>query len=150
MKNSVYYDGTFRAYIDIHDLVNRRAVKSSKDWENGLVATILVAGVEVKVGQSVLIDDLYKVWKVVEVVPPPPYNQSHPLLNPESKHYAMIGEVEAIELMEAMFTVEELKAWAKLTAIKYRLRIGGKDDPEKEIAKIKTFEAYWRYLNADK
>lgn len=74
----------------------------------------------------------------------------HPLLNPESKHYEMIGGVQAIELMEAMFTVDELKAWAKLTAMKYRLRIGDKDAPEKEIAKIKTFEAYWRYLDARK
>ncbi len=72
--------------------------------------------------------------------------QRHPLLNPDSNHYEMIGGVQAINLMEAMFTVEELMAWAKLTAMKYRLRIGDKDTPEKEIAKIKTFEAYYKYL----
>lgn len=70
----------------------------------------------------------------------------HPLLNPNSPHYTMIGGVEAIELMEAMFTVEELMAWAKLTAMKYRLRIGAKDLPDEEIAKIKTYEAYYRHL----
>ena len=74
----------------------------------------------------------------------------HPLLNPDSKHYEMIGGVQAIELLEAMYTVDELMAWAKLNAMKYRLRIGDKDDPEKEIAKIKTYEAYWRYLDANK
>lgn len=71
---------------------------------------------------------------------------AHPLLNPESTHYKMLGGVEAIEHMEAVYTTEELMAWAKLTAMKYRLRIGDKDSPEKEIKKIKTFEAYYRYL----
>jgi len=70
----------------------------------------------------------------------------HPLLNPNSPHYKMIGGREAIEYMEEMFTRAELMAWAKLTAMKYRLRIGKKDDPSKEIAKIKTFEAYYEYL----
>lgn len=72
----------------------------------------------------------------------------HPLLNDESKHYEMIGGVEAIEEMEKMFTREELMAWAKLTAMKYRLRIGKKDAPEKEIKKIKTYEAYYKYLES--
>jgi hypothetical protein len=39
-----------------------------------------------------------------------------------------------------------LIAWAKITAMKYRLRVGKKDDPIKEIEKIKTFEAYYEYL----
>lgn len=72
---------------------------------------------------------------------------SHPLLNADSKHYEMVGGMEAIEIMESIFTVEELKAWAKLTAMKYRLRIGKKDDPTKEIKKIKTFEDYYQYLD---
>lgn len=71
----------------------------------------------------------------------------HPLLNADSKHYEMVGGMEAIEIMESIFTVEELKAWAKLTAMKYRLRIGKKDDPTKEIKKIKTFEDYYEYLD---
>lgn len=70
----------------------------------------------------------------------------HPLLNEDSSHYTMIGGVEAIELMEKMFTREELMAWAKLTAMKYRLRIGDKDAPDKEVKKIKTYEAYYKYL----
>ena len=71
---------------------------------------------------------------------------THPLLNEDSKHYEMIGGVQAIEYLESMFTKEELKAWAKVTAMKYRLRIGKKDDPSKEIKKIKTFEEYYLYL----
>jgi hypothetical protein len=87
---------------------------------------------------------------MTQIDPVPSIADFHPLLNPESKHYAMVGGVEAIELMEKMFTRNELMAWAKLTAMKYRLRIGGKDAPEKEITKIKTFENYYRYLETQK
>ena len=51
----------------------------------------------------------------------------HPLLNPESKHYSMVDGVEAIIRMEEMFTTDELMSWAKISAMKYRLRIGAKD-----------------------
>lgn len=70
----------------------------------------------------------------------------HPLLNPDSQHYAMADGVEAITRMEMMFSIDELMAWAKISAMKYRLRIGAKDDPLKEVKKIKTFEAYYVYL----
>lgn len=71
----------------------------------------------------------------------------HPLLNPDSKHYSMVDDVEAIERMEQMYTTEELMQWAKITAMKYRLRIGNKDDVLKEAKKIETYEAYYRYLH---
>ena len=69
----------------------------------------------------------------------------HPLLNPESTHYSITGN-EAIELMESMYSIEELMSWAKITAMKYRLRIGKKDDPSKELIKIKGYEDYYDYL----
>ena len=72
--------------------------------------------------------------------------QVHPLLNPESRHYSMVDGVEAISRMEDMYTREELMAWAKITAMKYRLRIGNKDGGSKEVKKIQTFEAYYTYL----
>ena len=74
----------------------------------------------------------------------------HPLLNPESSHYAMVDGREAVTLLESMFTVEELKSWSKITSMKYRLRVGKKDDPAKELLKIKTFEDYYKYLEGDK
>ena len=90
------------------------------------------------------------IWEIIEDT----YSTNkHPFLNPDNQHYAMIGGVEAIEEMEKMFTREELMAWAKLTAMKYRLRIGNKDEPEKEVKKIKEYEAYYKYLetkSADK
>jgi hypothetical protein len=70
----------------------------------------------------------------------------HPLLNPDSSHYSMVDGVEAIERMEGMYTQEEMKIWAKITAMKYRLRIGNKDDAVKEVKKIQTYEAYYAYL----
>lgn len=73
-------------------------------------------------------------------------NTKHPLLNPDSPHYKMIDGVEAIERMEQMYSTEDLMAWAKITAMKYRLRIGNKDDVVKEATKIAGFEAYYKYL----
>lgn len=72
--------------------------------------------------------------------------KTHPLLNPDSKHYSMVDDIEAIERMEQMYTTKELMVWAKITAMKYRLRIGNKDDVVKEAKKIATYEAYYSYL----
>ncbi len=75
----------------------------------------------------------------------------HPLINEDSSsHYLMADGVEAIERLEMMFTQEELMAWAKITAMKYRLRIGHKDAPEKEVKKIKTYEDYHAFLVANR
>ena len=73
---------------------------------------------------------------------------THPLLSPDSPHYSMIDGVEAVERLETMYPPEEMMIWAKITAMKYRLRIGNKDDVRKEAAKIKTFEEYYKYLEA--
>ena len=73
---------------------------------------------------------------------------THPLLNPDSKHYHMVDGIEAVARLEQMYTSEELAIWAKITAMKYRLRIGNKDDVEKEATKISTYEAYYRYLGS--
>lgn len=70
----------------------------------------------------------------------------HPLLNPDSSHYAMADGVEAIQRLEQMYSKEELQNWANISAMKYRLRIGNKDDVAKEARKIKTFEDYYLYL----
>lgn len=75
---------------------------------------------------------------------------SHPLLNPESTHYQMVDGVEAIERLEQMYTKEELATWAKITAMKYRLRIANKDDINKEAVKINGYEAYYTYLTDER
>lgn len=59
-------------------------------------------------------------------------------INPD--HYKA-GKMEAIEVMEAFSTQTELRGHLKLTALKYILRLGKKDDESQEIGK-----AIW-YLN---
>lgn len=71
---------------------------------------------------------------------------NHPLKNPESKHYELWLGFESIEVLEATLSIDELIGWCKGNILKYRLRIGHKDDPLKEIKKIRTFENYLAYL----
>jgi hypothetical protein len=68
------------------------------------------------------------------------------LIDPKSKHYNMFDGVEAIERFEDMFTVEELKAWAKLNVFKYRFRVGNKGDAMRDVEKIKFYENYYKEL----
>jgi hypothetical protein len=70
----------------------------------------------------------------------------HPLINTSSRHYQLVDGTESILLMEQLFTIEELKAWAKITSYKYRFRVGKKDDDAKDIKKMKTYEAYYKAL----
>jgi len=65
----------------------------------------------------------------------------HPLINPASPHYDE-GKRPAILDFEDRYTVAELYAWAKITAAKYRARLGRKDDEARELAKIATFDNY--------
>ena len=73
--------------------------------------------------------------------------QKHPLLNPESTHYQMVDGIESVERLEQMYSREDMLAWAKITAMKYRMRIGNKDDSNKEAVKIRTYEDYFVYLD---
>ena len=71
---------------------------------------------------------------------------THPLLNPDSKHYNMFDGLESIEVLESVMTTIELMAWCRGNIYKYRLRLGNKDNVESEIKKIRTYEAYYKYL----
>jgi len=70
----------------------------------------------------------------------------HPLLNKESKHYELIGGLQAIELLEGVMSLEELKSWAKGNYLKYQLRLGSKDNVQKELKKMATYKDYYDYL----
>ncbi len=70
----------------------------------------------------------------------------HPLLNPDSPHYKMFDDTEAVENLELIMTTQELMGWARGNVYKYRFRIGNKDDPTKEVNKILSYEAYYKYL----
>jgi len=60
----------------------------------------------------------------------------------------MLDDVEAVEYMERIYTIKELMAWAKITSMKYRLRVGKKDDLTKEMKKVQTYDNYYKYLNS--
>lgn len=57
--------------------------------------------------------------------------------NNYDQHYQ--GKVEPIELMQAQMTQAELIGFLKGNIIKYATRCGKKDDPAKEVAKIKRY-----------
>jgi hypothetical protein len=73
-------------------------------------------------------------------------NTPHPLLNPNSSHYAMFDGLEAITILEQIMTVTELLAWCRGNIYKYRLRIGNKGNGASDLKKIETYEAYYKYL----
>lgn len=57
------------------------------------------------------------------------------------KHY-LEAVVEPIKVMEKLFTKEELKGFIKGNILKYRLRMGHKDDIQKEMDKIRVYEQW--------
>lgn len=56
------------------------------------------------------------------------------------EHYQ--GDVEPIELMQAQMTPAELIGFLKGNIIKYTSRCGKKDDPVKEVTKIKRYAGW--------
>lgn len=61
--------------------------------------------------------------------------------NTHDKHY-LEAVVEPIKVMEKMFNKEELKGFIKGNILKYRLRMGHKDDIQKEMDKIRVYEQW--------
>jgi hypothetical protein len=61
------------------------------------------------------------------------------------KHY-LEAVVEPIKVMEKLFTKEELKGFIKGNILKYRLRMGHKDDIQKEMDKIRVYEQWLEKL----
>lgn len=57
------------------------------------------------------------------------------------KHY-LESVVEPIKVMDKLFTKEELKGFIKGNILKYRLRMGHKDDIQKEMDKIRVYEQW--------
>ena len=70
----------------------------------------------------------------------------HPLKDPKSSHYEIIDGIDSIDIMEKIMSTDELIGWAKGNVLKYQLRLGKKDNPEQEIAKIKRYQDYYNYL----
>ena len=73
-------------------------------------------------------------------------SSKHPLKNEASKHYELWKDLEVIELIEKVLTKEELIGACKFNILKYRLRVGNKDETGKELQKIKDYENYLKFL----
>ena len=73
-------------------------------------------------------------------------SSKHPLKNEASKHYELWKDLEVIELIEKVLTKEELIGACKFNILKYRLRVGNKDDELKELSKVKDYENYLKFL----
>ena len=76
-------------------------------------------------------------------------SSKHPLKNEASKHYELWKDLEVIELIEKVLTKEELIGACKFNILKYRLRIGNKDETGKELQKIKDYENYLKFLEGE-
>lgn len=59
--------------------------------------------------------------------------------NPASSHYEIYPGVEAIDVIKKMLTPEEYNGFLKGNILKYQLRLGKKDNIEKELEKIKDY-----------
>tara|TARA_R110000772_G_scaffold22123_1_gene60094 strand:- start:305 stop:583 length:279 start_codon:yes stop_codon:yes gene_type:complete len=55
------------------------------------------------------------------------------------EHYDVFPGVEAIEVMARSATVAEWRGFCKLTVLKYRLRVGKKDDVMQELSKADEY-----------
>lgn len=69
--------------------------------------------------------------------------------NPDSTHYELWQGCEAIDVIKQILTPEEYKGFLKGNILKYQLRLGKKDNVEKEIIKIKDYQNGLRSLNED-
>ncbi|MBL4591206.1 MAG: DUF3310 domain-containing protein [Phycisphaerales bacterium] len=58
------------------------------------------------------------------------------------EHYALFPDMEAIEAMRRVLSVEEYRGYLKGCSLKYRLRAGKKDDTLKDIAKAMKYEEF--------
>lgn len=63
-----------------------------------------------------------------------------PSLTYYDEHYE--GAIQPIELMQLIMTPEEFKGFLKGNIIKYTMRCGKKDDPEKEFVKIRRYKQW--------
>jgi hypothetical protein len=57
-------------------------------------------------------------------------------------HYMLWPDTEVIDLIRKVLTEDELRGWYKGNSLKYRLRLGAKDNTEQDLAKAEKFEQW--------
>lgn len=60
--------------------------------------------------------------------------------NQNTKHYQLWNDFETIDIIKNVLTEEEYKGFLKGNILKYQLRLGKKDNVEKEMEKIKDYQ----------
>ena len=60
----------------------------------------------------------------------------------DAKHYQALSE-QPIEIMQKLFSAEQLKGFLLGNVIKYSLRCGLKDNPAKEMQKVAQYAAWY-------
>lgn len=56
------------------------------------------------------------------------------------KHYAVLDDVEAIQVIARSMTVEQFKGYCLGNIIKYRMRLGAKDSVEQDLKKSENYK----------
>lgn len=56
------------------------------------------------------------------------------------KHYAVFEQLEAIEVIASSMTLEQFYGYCLGNILKYRLRVGGKDDVMQELGKVGKYQ----------
>ncbi len=67
-----------------------------------------------------------------------PESTQSDLIN-KPKHYQLIGDLEAIDVIERVLTPEQFKGYLIGNFLKYRLRAGQKDDALQDLAKSEWY-----------
>lgn len=66
--------------------------------------------------------------------------------NPNSKHYELWHDLEAIDIIKNTLTKDEYIGFLKGNILKYQLRLAKKDSVEKEVQKIKDYTSELNYI----
>lgn len=94
-----------------------------------------------RIGNYDFVDNTYTFYlKDVEKVGVNVKQEQNKAKNPNSKHYELWHEMEAIDVIALTLTNEEYKGFLKGNILKYQLRLGKKDNVEKEMEKIKDYQ----------
>ena len=74
----------------------------------------------------------------IYTTPDAPESTQGDLIN-KPKHYQLIGDLEAVDVIERTLTPEQFKGYLIGNFLKYRLRAGSKDDALQDLAKSEWY-----------
>lgn len=79
----------------------------------------------------------------------PPAQSTNNVKNKASTHYELWTDMEAIDIIKTILTYDEYIGFLKGNILKYQLRLGKKDNTEKEIIKIQDYKRELEVLLKD-